>query len=183
MTTKEKNIENTFKREQSRLTNFIKNRIGSIEDAEDILQEVFLSFIEAFDDISDLRKSISWLYSVAKNKIVDQRRKKKTYPIEEQKKTDDEEKAISLIDLIPSLDSMPDEQILLNTIWEEIQLRLEELPKEQREVFEWHELEGYSFQQISEFTGTTINTLISRKRYAVLYLRTHLEELFKLINE
>lgn len=183
MTAKKQNIERAFNQEQNKLTNFIKSRIGSVEDAEDIVQDVFLSFVGAFDDISDLRKSISWIYSVAKNKIVDYRRKKKTYSIEEQYKVDSDEKRLNLIDLIPSLESMPDEQMLLNAIWEEIQIRLEELPKEQREVFEWHELEGLSFQQISDITGTTINTLISRKRYAVVYLRAHLEEMFKLIKE
>ena len=183
MTAKTQNIERTFNQEQNRLTNFIKGRIGSTEDAEDIVQDVFLSFVGAFDDISDLRKSISWIYSVAKNKIVDYRRKKKTYSIEEQNSSDDIEKGLSLIDLIPSLESMPDEQMMLDAIWEEIQLRLEDLPQEQREVFEWHELEGLSFQQISDVTGTTINTLISRKRYAVVYLRKHLEEMFNLIKE
>ena len=183
MTSKKQNIESTFNQEQNRLINFIKGRIGSAEDAEDIVQDVFMSFVGAFDDISDLRKSISWLYSVAKNKIVDYRRKKKTYSIEEQKGKDGEERDLNLIDLIPSLESMPDEQMMLDAIWEEIQMRLEELPHEQREVFEWHELEGLSFQQISDFTGTTINTLISRKRYAVVYLREHLEEMFKLIKE
>lgn len=183
MIAKKQNIESTFNQEQNRLTNFIKSRIGSIEDAEDIVQDVFLSFVGAFDDISDLRKSISWLYSVASNKIVDFRRKKKTYSIEDHKGKEGEENGLSLMDLIPSLESMPDEQLMLDAIWEEIQMRLEELPQEQREVFEWHEFEGFSFQQISEFTGITINTLISRKRYAVLYLRKHLEEMFKLINE
>ena len=183
MTTKKQNIESTFNKEQNRLTNFIKGRIGSVEDSEDIVQDVFLSFVGAFDDISDLRKSISWIYYVAKNKIVDYRRKKKTYSIEEQNSTDDAEVGLSIIDLVPSLESMPYEQMMLDAIWEEIQMRLEELPQEQREVFEWHELEGLSFQQISDITGTTINTLISRKRYAMVYLREHLEEMFKLIKE
>ncbi|AZQ64500.1 RNA polymerase sigma factor [Flammeovirga pectinis] len=183
MTGKEQNIENTFHQEQGRLTNYIKGKVGSLEDAEDITQDVFLSFVGSFDDISDLRKSISWLYTVAKNKIVDFRRKKKTVAIEDQKPETDQEEGLNLIDLIPSIESLPDEQLMLDMIWEEIHLRLEELPKEQREVFEWHELEGRSFKQIADATGITINTLISRKRYAVLYLREHLEELFKLIKE
>ncbi len=183
MTAKKQHIESAFNQEQSRLTNFIKGRIASAEDAEDIVQDVFVSFVGAFDDISDLRKSISWLYSVAKNKIVDYRRKKKAIPIEDHTGNDEIEKGLSFIDLIPSLESTPDEQMLLDAIWEEVQIRLEELPKEQREVFEWHELEGYSFQQISEFTAIAVNTLISRKRYAVIYLREHLEDMFKLIKE
>lgn len=183
MTTKKQNIESAFNQEQNRLTNFIKGRVGSVEDAEDIVQDVFLSFVGAFDDISDLRKSISWLYSVAKNKIVDYRRKKKTYAIESQSSDDDDEEGLSIIDLVPSLETMPDEQMLLDAVWEEIQIRLDELPLEQREVFQWHELDGLSFQQISTITGASINTLISRKRYAVLYLREHLEEMFDLVKE
>ncbi|MBB3701167.1 sigma-70 family RNA polymerase sigma factor [Flammeovirga yaeyamensis] len=182
MTGKKQNIEDTYHEEQGRLTNYIKGKIGSMEDAEDIAQDVFLSFVGGFDEISDLRKSISWLYTVAKNKIVDYRRKKKPLSIEDQKVNDDDE-GLNLMDLLPSLETMPDEQLMKDMIWEEIQLRLEELPKEQREVFEWHELEGYSFKQISDFTGLTVNTLISRKRYAVLYLREQLESLFKLMKD
>ncbi|MBD0405374.1 RNA polymerase sigma factor [Flammeovirga sp. EKP202] len=180
MAEKNQNIEDTFQQEQGRLKNYIKGKIGSMEDAEDIAQDVFLSFVGGFDEISDLRKSISWLYTVAKNKIVDYRRKKKPLSIEDQK-VNDEEEGLNLMDLLPSLETMPDEQLMKDMIWEEIQLRLEELPKEQKEVFEWHELEGFSFKQISEMTGETVNTLISRKRYAVLYLREQLESLFKLM--
>ncbi|KXX67551.1 RNA polymerase sigma factor [Flammeovirga sp. SJP92] len=180
MAEKNQNIENTFQQEQGRLKNYIKGKVGSMEDAEDIAQDVFLSFVGGFDDISDLRKSISWLYTVAKNKIVDYRRKKKPLSIEDQK-VNDEEEGLNLMDLLPSLETMPDDQLMKDMIWEEIQLRLEELPKEQKEVFEWHELEGLSFKQISEMTGETVNTLISRKRYAVLYLREQLDSLFKLM--
>ncbi|OHX67697.1 RNA polymerase sigma factor [Flammeovirga pacifica] len=182
MAGKKQNIENTYQEEQGRLTNYIKGKIGSLEDAEDIAQDVFLSFVGGFDEISDLRKSISWLYTVAKNKIVDYRRKKKPLSIEDQN-INEEEDGLNLMDLLPSLETMPDEQIMKDMIWEEIQLRLQELPKEQREVFEWHELEGYSFKQISGFTGLTVNTLISRKRYAVLYLREQLESIFKLMKD
>ncbi|MBB6462113.1 RNA polymerase sigma factor [Flammeovirga kamogawensis] len=183
MAEKNENIENTFQEEQGRLKNYIKGKVGSMEDAEDIAQDVFLSFVGGFDEISDLRKSISWLYTVAKNKIVDYRRKKKTVSIEDQNSKIDDEEGLRLMDLLPSLESMPDEQLMLDMIWEEIQLRLKELPKEQREVFEWHELEGYSFNKISDITGNSVNTLISRKRYAVLYLREHLEDLFNQLKE
>ena len=181
MAAKTKHIGDTFNREQNRLRNYIRVRIGSAEDAEDMVQDVFMSLVGGFEDISDLRKTISWLYSVAKNKIVDYRRKKKTYSIEDQK--GDEGEGLNLADFLPSFESLPDEQMMLDLVWEEIQTRLQELPPEQREVFEWHELEGYSFQQISDFSGTAINTLISRKRYAVLYLRKHLEDLFREITD
>lgn len=178
MTQKTHHIEDAFNSEQNRLTRFIKGKVGSVEDAEDIVQDVFLSLVGGFDDITDLRKTISWLYSVAKNKIVDYRRKKKPMALEEQKGHQHNEEYLNLSDMLPALESLPDEQMMLDLVWEEVHARLQELPTEQREVFEWHELEGYSFQQIAEFTGTSVNTLISRKRYAVLYLREHLEVLF-----
>ncbi len=183
MTTEKQNIGDTFSQEQGRLTNYIKRRVGSAEDAEDIVQDVFMSLVGGFEDISDLRKTISWLYSVAKNKIVDYRRKKKPVSLEDQIEKDEEGIRLNIADLLPSLESLPDEQMMMDMIWEEIQVHLNELPKEQREVFEWHELEGYSFQQISDFSGTAVNTLISRKRYAVLYLREQLEELFIQLKE
>lgn len=183
MTEKKQHIDETFNREQSRLKNYVRSRIGSVEDAEDIVQDAFLSLVGGFEEISDLHKTISWLYSVTKNKIVDYLRKKRTYSLEDQKSRDDDNESLNLLDLLPSLESLPDDQMMKDLIWEEIQIRLLELPKEQREVFEWHELEGHSFQQISDFTGITVNTLISRKRYAVLYLRENLEELFKLMQE
>lgn len=181
--TNEKNIEQLFSNEQSRLTGYVKQRIGSAEDAEDIVQDVFLSMTGAFDDISDLRKSISWLYATSKHKIVDFLRKKKTYSLEDQKKQYEDDEALSLADILPSFEILPDEQLMQELIWDEIQLCLGELPQEQRQVFEWHEFEGLSFKQIAEMTGETVNTLISRKRYAVVYLRTELEDLFNSIKE
>ncbi len=184
MATKEQHIGAAFDQEQARLTGFVRKQVGSQEDAEDIVQEVFMSLAGGFDDISDLRKTISWIYSVAKNKVVDFLRKKKTYALEDQKVTaGDEDETLYLSDLIPSLGVQPDDQMMQDLIWDEIRMSLEELPEEQRKVFEWHELEGFSFQQISESTGVAVNTLISRKRYAVLYLREQLGELFKQIKE
>lgn len=179
--TNEQHIEQLFNNEQHRLTGYVKKRIGSTEDAEDIVQDVFMSMTGAFDDISDLRKSISWLYATTKHKIVDFLRKKKTYALEDQKMQYEDEEALSLADILPSLESLPDEQLMQDLIWDQIQLCLEDLPDEQRQVFEWHEFEGLSFKQISDTTGESINTLISRKRYAVMYLREQLEELFNTI--
>jgi len=184
MTTKEQHIGNAFDQEQQRLTGYVKKQVGSREDAEDIVQDVFVSLAGGFDDISDLRKTISWIYSVARHKIVDFLRKKKTYALEDQKaRTDGDEESLFFSDLIPSLDGLPDEQMMQDLIWDQIQMSLDELPEEQRKVFEWHELEGLSFQQISEITGLSINTLVSRKRYAVLYLREELQALFNIIKE
>ena len=182
MPTNSQNIESAFDGEHKKLTGFVRNRVGSQEDAEDIVQDVFENLIGGFDDILDLRKVVSWMYAVAKNKIIDFRRKKKVYSIEDQKRSmQDEDESLSMMDLIPSLEVLPDDQMMQDLIWDQIQMSLEELPKEQRDVFVWHELEGKSFQMIAETTGVAVNTLISRKRYAVLYLREELKELFEII--
>lgn len=181
--TEEKHIEYLFNDEQQRLTGYVRKQVGSTEDAEDIVQDVFLSMTGAFDDISDLRKSISWLYSTTKHKVIDFLRKKKTYSLEEQKQHYEDNEVLSLADILPSLEVLPDEQLMQDLIWDEIQFCLEELPKEQRQVFEWHEFEGLSFKQMAEITGETINTLISRKRYAIVFLREELKELFNSIKE
>jgi len=184
MISKEEHIGEAYDQEQARLTAYVRNHVGSLEDAEDIVQDVFMSLTGGFDDIMDMRKSISWIYAVAKNKIVDFLRKKKTYALEDQKvSSSEEDEALYLSDMIPSLGVQPDDQMMQNLIWDEIQMSLAELPEDQRKVFEWHELEAYSFQQIADFTGLPVNTLISRKRYAVLFLRERLQELFKIIKE
>lgn len=183
MTEKDQRIEQTFAQEQGKLKSFVKSKVGSTEDAEDIVQDVFATLVGGFDDILDLRKTIGWLYAVAKNKIIDLQRKKKTISLEEELEHAENAYDLNLKDLLPSKEALPDEQMMLELVWEEIDLRLEELPKEQREVFELHELEGYSFQQISDITGVGINTLVSRKRYAVVYLRQYLRSLFEIIKE
>lgn len=182
MSTKIQEIEIAFDSEQKKLTGFVRKRVGTQEDAEDIVQDVFESLVGGFEGIIDLRKGVSWIYSVAKHKIVDFLRKKKTYSIEDQKNFgSDEDETFSMLDLIPSLEELPDSQMMQDLIWEQIQVSLEQLPKEQRDVFVWHELEGKSFQLLSEITGLAINTLISRKRYAVVFLREELKELFEII--
>lgn len=181
--TADNQIEQIYNEEQERLRGFVRKRISSNEDAEDIVQDVFVSLTGAFDDITDLRKSIAWLYATTKHKIVDFLRKKKTYSLEEQGGRFEDEESLMLADILPSFESLPDEQLMQDLIWDEIQFCLEELPQNQREVFEWHEFEGISFKQISEMTGETVNTLMSRKRYAVLYLRKQLEELFNSIKD
>lgn len=182
MSTQTKKIESAFDSEQKKLTGFVRSRVGTQEDAEDIVQDVFESLIGGFEDIIDLHKAVSWMYSVAKNKIVDFMRKKKTYSLEDQKSSiQDDEESLSLIDMIPSLEELPDSQMMQDLIWEKIQLSLEQLPAAQRDVFVWHELEGRSFQLISESIDVPVNTLISRKRYAVVFLREELKELFETI--
>lgn len=182
MTTKEIQISEAFIDEQKKLTGFVRKKVKTNEDAEDIVQEVFMSLTDGFDDILNLSGLIGWIYSVAKNKIIDFNRKKKTSLIDDRKtKQTDEGDELSLADILPSFESLPDDQMMQDLVWEQIKQSLELLPANQRDVFIWHELEGSSFKQIADFTGETVNTLISRKRYAILFLRDELKELFEII--
>lgn len=180
MSPKQKQISETFKAEQPRLKGFVRKQVATNEDAEDIVQDVFMSLTDGFDDILNLTGVINWLYSVARHKIIDFKRKKKTALIDDFKlgKTDDED-TLSLADILPSTEGLPDDKMMQELIWEQINLSLDLLPENQRQVFILHELEGYTFQQIDEITGAGLNTLLSRKRYAILFLREQLQELFE----
>lgn len=184
MANKEQHISKVFTSEKGRITNFVKKQVGSLEEAEDIVQDVFYYFSDSFDEIMDIQKSIYWIYKVAKNKVIDFIRKKKTYALEDQQiPQQDGDEFLNMSDLLPSDESLPDNQMMQDLIWEEVNWCLSQLPEEQREVFEKHELEGFSFQQISKTTGESTNTLISRKRYAVLRLREHLSYIFNELND
>lgn len=182
MSPKETHITNTFYNERQKLERYIRKSVPTDEDAEDIVQDVFLSFTSGFDDILNLSASFSWLYSVARKKIVDFKRKKKTLRLEDTKtilhETDED---LLIADIIPAVESAPDEIIMQNLIWDQIQISLDLLPPAQKEVFIMHELDGLSFDQISDLTGENINTLISRKRYAIVFLREKLSELLKIV--
>ena len=182
--TAEKNakIKDIFLEERKRLSSFIRNKVANSEDAEDILQETFYQLTETFSIMEPIEKVASWLYKVASNKIIDLYRKKKTESLESISNTisknysdemaiDDEE-----LFLIPYV--MQEDNQTRSLIWTEIETALEELPAEQRDVFIMHEIEDKSFKEMAELTGESINTLISRKRYAVLYLRERLEDLY-----
>lgn len=184
MSPKEQHISKTYESEKSRLTGFIRKSVPSDEDAEDISQDVFLSLAAGFDDIINLSNTLSWIYAVAKNKIIDFKRKKKSLRLDDQPQlgTDGDE-PLFIADIIPAIESLPDGKMMEDLIWDEIINGLELLPRNQKEVFVLHELEGLSFQKISELTGTSINTLLSRKRYAITFLREQLNELFEIINQ
>lgn len=171
--------EETINKEKGRLLNFIRTRVNSLEDAEDILQDVFFQFIDAYGTIGSIEKSTSWLFRVARNKIVDSYRRKKVrsdqFPIVEL--TDDDE-PLMLSDILPALGQTPEDLHFREIVWEAVTNALEELPPDQREVFVQHELEDRSFKDLSTEYGVPVNTLISRKRYAVLALRKKLERLY-----
>ncbi|MBK8609817.1 MAG: sigma-70 family RNA polymerase sigma factor [Chitinophagaceae bacterium] len=170
-----KNISSTIKDISSRLFGFIKQRVASTEDAEDILQEVFYQFA---GNTEPIEQATSWLYRVTRNKIIDNYRKHKL-PLaddvfQNQESNDDPFNWKEM--LLPS-DSTPETEYLRTIFWEELKAALDELPAEQRDVFIQHEIEDISFKEIAALTGESVATLISRKRYAVLHLRERLRNL------
>jgi RNA polymerase sigma factor (sigma-70 family) len=170
--------------ERKRLLGYINHKISNRVEAEDILQDVFYQLTLGFQDIRRIENLTAWLYRVADNRITDLFRKKRPVSIsyyENAKK--DEDGPLSLQEILPSLGSKPEDEELKELIWDAIEETLSELPEEQRNVFIANEFEDLSFKEISEKTGTGINTLISRKRYAVLALRERLNELYKLLKE
>jgi RNA polymerase sigma factor (sigma-70 family) len=174
-------ISEVVKREQSRLQNFIRRRVPDPRDAEDILQDVFYELVEANHLLMPIEHLTGWLFRVARNRITDLFRKKKPESFSNtaaaHKKTDDDE-FLRLDDLLPSPDAGPDALYARNLLLDELESAVAELPDEQREVFVRHELEGRSFKQMAADTGVSVNTLLSRKRYAVLHLRERLQSIY-----
>ena len=176
-------ISTIFKKYQSQLKGFIAKRVSGKEDREDILQDVFYKLLQT--DPVAIEQISSWLYSVTRNLIIDRSRKYK----EEKLTTPDGEYEEHLLlkevsEYLFNSDTSPEKEYTRTLVWEELDKALAELPEEQRTVFELTELQGFSFKEISAATGIPVNTLISRKRYAVLYLRDNLYELYKeLLND
>ena len=171
-----------YKEERKRLLGYIRNRIPERVEAEDILHDVFYQLTVGFNDIRRIENLTAWLYKVADNRIIDRFRKRKSINISySENSKNDEDGPLTLEEILPSLGSTPEDDEIKELIWEAIEETLSDLPKEQRNVFVANEFEDMSFKQISEKTGIGINTLISRKRYAVLALREGLNELYKLL--
>ena len=170
-------ISDVVKRDQPRLRNFIRRRVPDPRDAEDILQEVFYELVEANRLLMPIEHVTGWLFSVARNRITDLFRKKTPERLGDAVVAD-EEGELSLEDLLPSPDAGPDALYARGVLLDELELALEDLPDEQREVFVAHEMEGFSFKEISAETGVSVNTLLSRKRYAVLHLRERLHSVY-----
>ncbi len=174
--------EQTFLREKARLLSFIKNRVSTVEEAEDILQDVFYQFVVGYETIESLDRVTAWLFSVARNKIIDRYRRESTRP----QRADlglyagmEEGAPITLQEILPDLGNTPEDALFRDAIWEAIMAALDELPSEQREIFIQNEIEEKSFREISEESGISINTLLSRKRYAILALRKRLQKLYE----
>jgi RNA polymerase sigma factor (sigma-70 family) len=174
-------IGTVYKDERKRLLGYIRNRIPDSIEAEDILQDVFYQLTVGFSDLRRIENLTAWIYKVADNRIIDLFRKKKPVKISySDTAKDDDDGPLLLEEILPALGSSPEDEELKELIWEAIEETLSELPEEQRKVFVATEFDGMSFKEISEETGILINTLISRKRYAVLALRERLNELYKL---
>lgn len=172
-------IEKTVLRERGRLLNFIRKRVANDEEAEDILQDVFFQFVEAYRAIESIERVTSWLFTVARNKITDRYRKKKPEPLRRNMtQRDPDEEPLMLEDILPDITHDQDDEMMRSVIWSAIEEALEELPDAQRQVFVWHEFDDKSFKEISVLTGDPVNTLLSRKRYAILHLRERLQALY-----
>ena len=163
----DRRISEVVRREQSRLRNFIRRRVPDPRDAEDILQDVFYKLVEANRLLMPIEHVTGWLFRVARNRITDFFRKKTPESFDE-----------LLEDLLPSPDAGPEALYARNVLLDELELAVDELPEEQRAVFVAHELEGRSFKEIASETGVNVNTLLSRKRYAVLRLRQRLRNIY-----
>jgi RNA polymerase sigma factor (sigma-70 family) len=169
-TERDHRISEVVERERSRLRSFIRRRVPDPRDAEDILQDVFYTLVEANRLLMPIEQVTGWLFRVARNRITDLFRKKRPESLGDVD--------VAWEDLLPSPDAGPEALHARNALLEEIERALDELPKEQREVFVAHELEGRSFKEMAAETGVSVNTLLSRKRYAVLHLRERLQEIY-----
>ncbi|HTA68951.1 MAG TPA: RNA polymerase sigma factor [Bryobacteraceae bacterium] len=167
-------ISEVIQQERRRLLHFIRKRVDDEGDAEDILQDVFYELTEAYRLMKPIEQVGAWLYRVARNRIIDRFRKKK--PTAE---VLNEEGAPRLEDLLPSPDGGPEALYARSVLLDELDAALEELPEEQRDVFIAHEMDGRSFKQLAEETGLSVNTLLSRKHYAILHLRRRLEAIYE----
>jgi len=177
MTDQDRQISEIITEERSRLRNFIRRRVPDPSDAEDIVQEVFYELVEANRMLMPIEHVTGWLFRVARNRITDLFRKRRPETFTDAAVEDEDGELLPIEDLLPSPDAGPDALYVHNLLLDELELALDELPEEQREVFVAHELEGRSFKELSAETGVNVNTLLSRKRYAVLHLRERLQSI------
>lgn len=179
MVEQDQRISEAVSREQSRLRNFIRRRVPDPGDAEDILQDVFYELVETYRMMKPVEQVTAWLFRVARNRITDLfRRKSREALRKEPDKIAEDGEVLMLEELLPSPDAGPDAAYARSVLLEALDDALEELPEEQREVFVAHELMGYSFKELAAQTGVSVNTLLSRKHYAVVHLRERLQAIY-----
>ena len=172
-------ISVVVQRERGRLRNFVRKRVPDTGDAEDILQDVLYELVETYRLIHPVEHAGAWLYRVARNRIVDFFRKKRLVALGDAVvERADDEGVLTLEDLLPSPDAGPEAAYARSVLLEELNAALEELPVEQRDVFIAHQIEGRSFKELVDTTGVGLNTLLSRKRYAVIHLRRRLQAIY-----
>jgi len=171
-------ISEVVNRERSRLRNFIRRRVPDPGDAEDILQDVFYALVEANRLLVPIEHVTGWLFRVARNRITDVFRKKRPENFSDVTVAENADELSPLEDLLPSPDAGPDALYARNVLLDELDAALEELPDQQRQAFVAHEIEGRSFKEIAADTGVSVNTLLSRKHYAVLHLRELLQTVY-----
>jgi RNA polymerase sigma factor (sigma-70 family) len=179
MTDRDSDITATVVRERTRLVNFIRRRIRDPDDAEDILQDVFHEFVQAYRLPAPIEQASAWLFRAARNRIIDRFRKKKEQPLTDLSEAEDDAISEYRLDLaLPAHDAGPEALYARALLLKALQDALDELPPNQREVFIAHELEGRSFKDMAAESGVTLNTLLARKRYAVLHLRARLQAIY-----
>jgi RNA polymerase sigma factor (sigma-70 family) len=178
MTEQDRQISDVIAEERSRLRNFIRKRVANDADVEDLLQEVFYELVEANRLLMPIEHVTGWLFRVARNRITDLWRKKRPENFSDAALEDEDGELLQLEDLLPSPAAGPEALYVRNVLLEELEFALDELPDEQRDVFVAHELEGRSFKELSRESGVSVNTLLSRKRYAVLHLRQRLQSIY-----
>jgi|SRR5271156_48397 len=171
-------ISEVVAREESRLRNFIRRRVPDPRDADDILQEVFYELVEANRLLMPIEHVGGWLFRVARNRITDLFRKKKPERFSDADRGEEDGELLQLEELLPSPDAGPDAIYVRSVLLDELEFALDELPEEQREVFVAHEVEGRSFKELAAESGISVNTLLSRKRYAVRHLRQSLQTIY-----
>jgi RNA polymerase sigma factor (sigma-70 family) len=178
MVQQDQQISEAVEREKPRLRNFIRKRVADESDAEDILQEVFYELLEAYRMMKPVEQVTAWLFRVARNRITDLFRSKKREASSEPAVKIEDGEELQWEDLMPSLEAGPEAAYARSVLLEEMEAALDELPEEQREVFVAHEFLGYSFKELAAQTGVSVNTLLSRKRYAVVHLRERLQTIY-----
>jgi RNA polymerase sigma factor (sigma-70 family) len=177
-TEQDPHIVAALKADGVRLKNFIRRRVADEADAEDILQEVFFEFVEAYRLMKPIEQVGAWLFRVARNRIIDRFRRRSRESLREEPVNEDGER-VALEDLLPSPDAGPEAEYARSVLLAALDDAIDELPEEQREVFIAHEIEGRSFKELAEETGLSVNTLLSRKHYAVLRLRERLKNIYE----
>jgi len=180
---RDRQITDVIARERPRLSSFIRRRVTNDADAEDLVQDVLFELVEAYRLLTPIDFVTGWLFRVARNRITDLFRKKRPQAFSDEISGDEDGELEDIGDYLPSPEAGPEALYLRKVLLEELNVALDELPSEQRKVFWAHEMDGISFKELSAQSGVSVNTLLSRKRYAVLYLRDRLQQVYDEIQE